>query len=123
MITPILRTILMNPRWTLGLTAVAATAALGLAATTYVASQRVASLESQLDAAHAQLQTQKALAEGIAALADARKADADRAVAVAFEAGRADRRAAQVYLDLPVPPPAERCDAAQALIDQAIREN
>lgn len=121
--TGILRLILLNPRWAFGLTLTVSAVALGLGLSTYAATQRVASLEAQLTAANSTIQTQTALAEGIAALADARKADADRAVAAAFEAGKADRRAAQVYLNLPVPPPAERCDAAQALIDQAIREN
>jgi hypothetical protein len=118
----ILKLILMNPRVTLGITVATTAACLGLALLMSLASAKIDSLQAQLDAANTTIAVQTEAAKGIAALADARADVAAQAIEAAAQAGRADRRAAEVYLNLPTPAPADRCEAAQVLIDDAIRE-
>lgn len=118
----ILRTILMNPRWTLGIALTATAACLGLAILLFAASAKIESLSDRLEAANLVIDTQTAAAEGIAALARTREDLAADAVSRAEQAGRHDREAAKVYLNLPLPAPEMRCEAAQALVDAAIRE-
>lgn len=66
---------------------------------------------------------QTTAARAIASAATLRAETAERAVQYAAEIGKADRRAAEVYLSLPTPQPEVRCDAAQALVDEAVKEN
>lgn len=66
---------------------------------------------------------QTEMAQAIADAANWRAEASERAAQAAREAGAADRAAARRYLNLPVPPPAERCEAAQALVDEALRES
>lgn len=122
-VNALLRLILMNPRWTLGITVAVTAACLGLSTLLFAASAKIDSLETQLVAANLVIDTQTKAAEGIASLAQAREDFAEEAVRSAREAGKADRRAAEVYLDLPVPAPADRCEAAARLVDEAIAEN
>lgn len=122
-VSNILRLILMNPRWTFGLTAVATVAALALAFLLHLASAKIDSLSAQLTAAKVTVTAQTSAAQAIADAASLRAEAAERAATAAREAGRADRLAARRYLDLPTPASAERCDAAQALVDEALTEN
>jgi len=118
----ILRLILMNPRTFLALSASLVVALMVTWGALVMSDNRADSLQAQLDAANTTIAVQTEAAKGIAALADARADVAAQAIEAAAQAGRADRRAAEVYLNLPTPAPADRCEAAQALIDDAIRE-
>lgn len=121
-VNAILRLILMNPRWTLGLTLAATAGCLALATLLFAASAKIESLSDRLEAANRVIDVQTTAAEGIASLARVREDLAAEAVSRAEEAGRNDREAAKVYLNLPLPAPELRCEAAQALVDEAIRE-
>jgi len=120
---PMLRYVLMNPRTTLVVLGV--TAALAVTGFTAFAFQgaQLDSVRAKLAACEATVTAQTTAAQAVADAATARAEAAERAADAAREAGRADRLAARRYLDLPTPAPADRCDAAQALVDEAITEN
>ena len=82
-----------------------------------------ADLRVDLAAAEATVLRQSDAAIAVAAQAAIRADAAAKAQAAAYEFGRADRRAADVYLTLPTPPAEQQCAAASALVDAAIMEN
>lgn len=123
MLNRLLRFTLMNPRTIL--TALAASLALNLALASglYVVDQRADAATVKAASLQGQVDAQTTAAQAIADAADLRARTAERAAAAAREAGKADRLAAERYLNLPLPAPADRCEAAQALVDEAIEEN
>ena len=82
-----------------------------------------ADLRTDLAAAEATVLRQSDAALAVAAQAAIRADAAAKAQAAAYEFGKADRRAAAVYLTLPTPPPELQCAAASALVDAAVTEN
>lgn len=82
-----------------------------------------ADLRVDLAAAEATVLRQSDAALAVAAHAAIRADAAAKAQAAAYEFGKADRRAAAVYLTLPTPPPELQCAAASALVDAAVTEN
>ena len=118
----ILRFILMNPRTVFA--ALCAAVALAMAGGTAFAFKSVEldAWKARAVAAEATVEAQTNASQAIADAAELRAQTAERAAEAAREAGKADRRAAQVYLNMPTPAPAERCDAAQRLVDAAIAE-
>lgn len=119
---PVLRFILMNPRWTLAALLASLALAAGGLVTAHVKNAELAAARVQVVALQAQLRAQSEAAQAIADAAELRAEAAERAAQYAREAGRADRAAAQRYLTLPVPAPEDRCEAAQALVDEAVVE-
>jgi len=95
----------------------------GLAGTVYLKDAEVDGQRTRAVAAEATVAAQTNAAQAIADAANLRAQTAERAASAAREAGKADRAAAQRYLNLPLPAPADRCDAAQRLVDEAITEN
>ena len=82
-----------------------------------------ADFETKLATCSALTTRQSDAALAVAAQAAIRADAAAKAQAAAFEYGKADRRAAAVYLTLPTPPTELQCTAASALVDAAVAEN
>lgn len=123
MLNALLRFTLMNPRTILAALAGSLTLNLGLASAAYLFDQRADAADVKVAALQGQVTAQTEAAEAIAEAGKLRAETADRAIQMAREVGKADRLAAERYLNLPVPPAEARCEAAQALVDEAVMEN
>lgn len=123
MLKPLLRFTLMNPRTILAALAASVALNVGLGGALYLADQRADAAEVKVTALEGTVRAQTEAAKAIAEAGKVRAEAADRAIQMAREIGKADRRAAERYLNLPVPAPEFRCEAAQALVDEAIAEN
>ena len=89
----------------------------------FEAQGKLSAMRTRAVTAEATVLRQSDAALAVAAQAAIRADAAAKAQAAAFEFGKADRRAATVYLTLPTPPPELQCAAASALVDAAIMEN
>lgn len=123
MLSKLLTYTLMNPRTILAALAVSLMLNLGLAGAWKVRDAEADGLLTRAVAAEQIVDVQTKAAAGIVDLANLRAETAERAAAAARQAGAADRRAAERYLSLPLPAPEDRCEAAQALVDEAVVEN
>ena len=123
MLSKLLSYTLMNPRTILAGLAASVVLNIGLAGALYIKDVEADGQRNRAVSAEATVQAQTTAAEAIAAAGRLRADTAVRAMEIAREAGKADRRAAERYLNLPVPPVGARCEAAQALVDEAIAEN
>jgi len=77
---------------------------------------------TRADKAEAQVADLKRDAEIAKAIAQVRADAATQALDVATAAASANHKQATTYLQLPTPAPADRCAAAQALVDEAIQK-
>ena len=89
----------------------------------FTASADLSAMKARAVTAEATVLRQSDAALAVAAQAAIRADAAAKAQAAAYEFGKADRRAAAVYLALPPPPPELQCAAASALVDAAVMEN
>lgn len=123
MLKSLLRFTLMNPRTILIALAASLALNLGTLGALYATDLRADAAETKAASLQGQVDAQTEAARVIAEAGKLRAETADRAIQMAREVGKADRRAAEVYLNLPVPPVEARCEAASALVDEAIAEN
>lgn len=123
MLSKLLSYILMNPRTILAALTASVVLNVGLAGAVFVKDTEADGQRTRAVTAEATVAAQTSAAQAIAEAGKLRAETAERAMRSAQEAGRADRAAAQRYLNLPLPAPADRCDAARALVDEAITEN
>ncbi len=119
----ILRFTLMNPRTILAGLAASLALNLALAGGVYLKTAEADAQRTRAVAAEATVAAQTTAAQAIADAAKAREDTAKRALEIARDVGKADRAAAERYLNLPLPAPEDRCEAAQRLVDEAITEN
>jgi regulator of protease activity HflC (stomatin/prohibitin superfamily) len=120
MLSRLLSYILMNPRTILAALTASVVLNLGLAGAVFVKDTEADGQRTRAVAAEATVAAQTSAAQAIAEAGKLRAETAERAMRSAQEAGRADRAAAQRYLNLPLPAAADRCDAARALVDEAV---
>lgn len=123
MLNRLARWTILNPKVFLGGLAASIALNLALAGGVYLKDTEADAQRTRAVSAEATVRAQTTASQAIADAAKAREDTAKRALDIARDAGKADRAAAQRYLNLPLPAPADRCDAAQRLVDEAITEN